>query len=405
MRRLRGDQAKLGYASILIQVANFAVLLIAKAQISADEFAFLLTQLAIAGIVGAIATMRFEILIYQKVGRLTRAAALVPLAAAVGVIALAYLAAGIAALWGGDGTTLSLLSIPMMLGLGLSLAQSFLFVQVKRINLLLASRGCQAIGLSLLTAVMAAGLWDLSGRAVLLTTGICYMVPALFWSAYHLAGFKPEPNDPPSLFIPEWSLIKRSLSLTVSTGVNAFYVNLPLLFAAATQTTSFVADFGLILRCFTAPVTFIRQVFGQLFLAEAIGWSTAPVRNPAILRRMVTKTILRSVGLYLLLAPFLAAILYFNLDALRITNFHIIPYLALAVLGQCAINPVSQVRIPLSDERAFLWFDATRLIGLWSGLFILSALVPFELAFGLTALALYASYILFIDRRIARFAG
>jgi E3 ubiquitin-protein ligase DOA10 len=50
----------------------------------------------------------------------------------------------------------------------------------------------------------------------------------------------------------------------------------------------------------------------------------------------------------------------------------------------------------------FLLFDSLRLVVLSVGLFALSQVLPFEVAFGLTAVVLYTGYIGFIRHRIAR---
>jgi hypothetical protein len=50
----------------------------------------------------------------------------------------------------------------------------------------------------------------------------------------------------------------------------------------------------------------------------------------------------------------------------------------------------------------FLLFDAMRLVLLSVGLFALSQVLPFEVAFGLTAVVLYTGYIGFIRHRVAR---
>lgn len=405
MRRLKSDRAQLGVASALIQVANFAVLLLAKTSVSDSEFSLILTQLALAGIVGAVASMRLEILVYQDYGRMTFAAILVPTFAVVISTAFCFASYGLIHVFGFESLVLSAAGIPMMLGLGLSTIQSFLFIQVKQMILLLISRACQAVCLGVLMLALVFGIGDLDGTSILLLIGVCYLVPAVILMAYFLWTLETSQQDPASVYFPRRSLLLRSLSLTLSTGINSIYVNLPLLAAAATQTSSFVADFGLILRCFTAPVTFIRQVVGQLFLADAIMWSIKPSRSKKELLKLVSKTMILSVGLYLVASIFLFGVLYFNTEVLKITHLSIAPFLFVAVLGQCAINPISQVRIPLRDERAFLYFDGARLGFFALGLYLLSEWVPYATAFSISALTLYLSYIFFIRIRISRYSG
>jgi hypothetical protein len=192
--------------------------------------------------------------------------------------------------------------------------------------------------------------------------------------------------------------------LTLSTGVNSVYVNMPLLAAAATQSAGFVADFGLIMRAFTAPITLIFQVIGRLFLADAMRWSIADTRPAQTLNRLISKTMLQSVGLFLFAAPILFAALYLFRAELNFSHLDIAPFLFAAALGQCAINPVSQVRMPLKDEQSFLLFDIVRLLILACGLYIVATFIPFEMAFGATAVLLYTSYILFIRIRVGRYS-
>lgn len=171
--KLKGNKAKLGLATALIQAANFAILVVAKVQISVDDFAFLLTQLAVAGIVGAVATLRFEVLIFQAHGRMTYAAAYIAMAAAAVVVGVFVAATSLLAASGFDRLVTSAFAIPMMLGLGLSAAQSFLFIQVGEMTRLLMTRACQAAALGLLTAALILDLWEMQGEDVLLLIGLC----------------------------------------------------------------------------------------------------------------------------------------------------------------------------------------------------------------------------------------
>ncbi|MEP5623200.1 MAG: hypothetical protein ABJP82_11545, partial [Hyphomicrobiales bacterium] len=156
---------------------------------------------------------------------------------------------------------------------------------------------------------------------------------------------------------------------------------------------------------FTAPITLIFQVIGRLFLAEAIRWSAAAERKTAELSELISRAMLQSVGLFLVTSPILFTLLYVFREDLGFSHLHIAPFLFLAALGQCAVNSVSQVRIPLKDERSFLIFDGFRLAGLAFGLYVLSALIAFEHAFSMTALALYSGYIVFIFVRVSKCAA
>lgn len=402
-RYLTDDRAKLALASALIQLANFVVLLVAKTAIPDADFAFLLTQLALAGIIGAIASMRFEVLVYQAHGRMTYAAILIPIFASAAVIGATFVAVELINAVGQQSLTLSALSIPMMAGLALSAIQNFAFVQVKRLNALLAARAAQTGALVLVTLAIAWGAWTPTGAEILFVAGLGYAIPSVIWLTLFILQTEPQQDDPSALYLPDLKTFGRAISLTISTGVNSVYVNLPLLVAASTQSASFVADFGLILRAFTAPITLIGQVIGRLFLADALRWSTGTEQSTAALSRMILRAMVQSVGCYLLISPILIGLLYFYRDQLNITHIELAGFLFFAALGQCAVNPVSQVRIPLGDERAFLMLDTTRLFALALGLYGLMTIVPFELAFTSMAMVLYLSYIAFILLRVSRY--
>lgn len=404
-RILTDDRAKLAFASALIQVTSFLVLLLAKTTISNEDFVFLLTQLALAGIIGAIASLRLEVLMYQAHRCMTRAALLAPIVATIVVIAVSYAGFSVAAAVWIKSPVLSPLAMPMLLGLALSTVLNFAFVQVQRLNLLLAVRAAQCAVLSLLMALLVARWWIPTGGEILLAIGLGYALPAVVSIARFTIQIPTNYTDFPAVNMPDWAMLRRSISLTFSTGLNSIYVNLPLLAAASTQSASFVADFGLIMRAFNAPITLIGQVIGRLFLAAAMRWAIAPVRVPSALARRISRTMAQSLGLYLLITPVLIGVLYFYREQLNFTELGIAPYLFLVGLGQCVINSVSQVRMPLSDERAFLLFDSVRLLGLAIGLYGAARLVPFEIAFAGTSLLLYASYIPFIFLRVSHYSS
>jgi hypothetical protein len=404
-RYLTDERAKLTLASTLIQLANFGVLLVAKTAMPDADFAFLLTQLAIAGILGAITSLRFEVLVYQAHGRMIYAATLIPVAATFFTIALSFVGVEILNLMRLEPLSLSPLVIPMIAGLSLSAILNFTLVQVKEMNALLTSRAAQAVALLLLTIALPFANWTPSGQMILLLVGLGYALPAAVSMGLFLIRSRPRNNDPPMLYLPDFGLIKRALSLTVSTGVNSIYVNLPVLAASASQSATFVADFGLIMRAFTAPITLIGQVIGRLFLAEALRWSLTPERSAATLKRLISRAMQQSVGTYLVMAPLLVGMLYLARGKLNISHMDLAAFLFFAAIGQSAVNPVVQVRIALGDERAFLILDAVRLVALAVGLYGLALVVPFEMAFTGTALVLYLSYIAFIYMRVSRYAA
>mgnify|MGYP006219570709 CR=1 FL=1 len=96
------------------------------------------------------------------------------------------------------------------------------------------------IGLALaaLMAALASGLWGLTGEDVLLLIGLAYAFPAIAYTALAYLRHRPEAHDPPALYLPDAWMLRRALSLSVSTGVNSVYINMPLLAAASTHSHS-----------------------------------------------------------------------------------------------------------------------------------------------------------------------
>ena len=76
--------------------------------------------------------------------------------------------------------------------------------------------------------------------------------------------------------------------------------------------------------------------------------------------------------------------------------------LFIAVMGQSAISPVSQVRTVVGDEGWFLAYDIMRVVILVAALTTLAMTFRFDIVFGIVSCALYLSYLGFIRRRIAR---
>lgn len=402
---LRDDKAKLALASAVIQGANLLFLLLAKATIPDEDLAFVLANLAVAGIIGSIASMRLEVLVFQEEGQMTYAAAAMPLAAMAVVTVASLVGLTVTSSVWSDSLAISPLAVPMVVGLGMSTVQSFLFVQVNKIDLLLAMRVAQGVSLGIVIAVIAFGARTMSGPTVLFLIGMAYAAPSALFMVQFVRRLRPAQSTLPALYWPGRAMIKRSGSLTLSTGVNSLYVNLPLLAAAATQSDSFVTDFGLIRRCFSAPITLSFQTFGRLFLAGAINWSTLPGRTSSALTKMVTRTMAQSTGVLVVASPFLVGLLYVLREPFGFEHLGITPFLVLAAVGQSAVNPVAQVRIALRDEQPFLVFDVFRMAALAIGLYVGARLIPFEVAFGLVSAGLYGVYTAFIFARVSRHSG
>lgn len=60
-RAFSNPRGQLGLASLAVQIASFTMLFFAKVQLTDEGFAFLMTQAALAGIIGSIATFRLAL--------------------------------------------------------------------------------------------------------------------------------------------------------------------------------------------------------------------------------------------------------------------------------------------------------------------------------------------------------
>ncbi|WP_448329058.1 hypothetical protein [Sulfitobacter sp. M13] len=399
---LTGVRAKLAVATSLTQLTNFLVLLVAKTALTETDFKFLLVQLSIAGIIGVVASMRLEVLIFQKFERETYAGILTPTFFIAITIAVSFLCVAAIDRITTSSLTLSFLTIPILVGLAISSVQNFIFVQAKRLHLLLATRFAQATAsIILIIGIMNSDLLN-SGDRILFVLGLSVALPSTISLIYYVWCIPSGHVASPKFYFPDLKTAKRATWLTASTGVNSAYLNIPLLFAAATQTASFVADFGLFMRALAAPVTLVGQVTGRLFLADALKWSITSKRQPSILIRLISRAMAESVGFYIVVASALICLLWLLREPLLLTHFTLIYYLFAAAMGQSAINPVSQVRVPLREERIFLALDIARLSCLSLGLYLLAPLLSLELSFAIISLVLYSAYTGFIFQRVLR---
>lgn len=399
-RRFSGTAARLGLASLAVQLSSFTLLFFAKVRLSDDGFAYLMMQSAFAGILGSVATLRLEILIWQHFGRFTIAAVLVPLTTALVFVSLILAAVNSFAALGWTGFAPSPWSAALALGLGLGVAQDFLLIQSQRSDLVLASRLTQGVFLMAAAIVVAFNLFPVDGPAILAMQGLSLILPVVAWVFFFIVSGTNSTRTP-TLYVPKSAMIYRSLSLSFSVLVNSIYVNLPLLAAAATQSAAFTADFGLILRLLTGPVTLIRQVFGQIFQARGLVWSTAPNRRIGDLLALMHGTMLKSLVSYLAIALLVVLGLYFAKDFARIEHPELAWILLVAVAAQSVVIPVASIRTILKDEQAYVFVDVLRCATLGAAL-LLPWGVGFAACFGLTSCILYISYYFFMRVRMKR---
>ena len=265
LRIAAGGRGFIALATISVQIANFAMLFFAKGAMSDAAFAFYITQTASAGIIGAFATLRLEMLIYKQFGRMTIAAILVPLAVAALVVGVAVPILMAIEHWLNIMPDTSYWAGLLMLGIGISTASDFLFIQKKKLRFMLASRLCQAVGLAAIALVLAQRLLELTGTQLLMAQGVVMLMPPLVWLFAYAVTLWQQGDAAPYFIRPTRDLLWRSGAISTATIVNAVYVNLPILIASASQSVAFTADFGLVSRFLTAPLRLSVRSSGNLF--------------------------------------------------------------------------------------------------------------------------------------------
>lgn len=392
LTKFRSTSVEMALGSLLFQGGSFLALIILKPYLGEREFAFLITQISWASILSSVATLRLELLVFEEHGVVDRASL-------VGILTFAALNLGLiglainSAMWIVDApASLSGMAVLLALGFGLIEAQSFLCVQMERVGELVLTRAVQAAALSG-TGLLAlrGGQSDLFSLYTVSVAG-----PVVFWFVITIVRM----HGALRVRIPRWSTWKRGALLAQATLANTAYANAPVILAAASQTTSFVADFGFIMRLLTGPITFIRQAYGHTYLLAAFD-AKRRLRDPAEELWCITKGAMRrSIVTYIPTIAVAAVSLFLIHDFLDIANPYMIFLLSAVTIWQAGINTVAMIRSPLHMEKEFFALDVTRVIFLTGTLVIFPVYFPFEFVFVAVSSFLYVLYILFIRRQI-----
>ncbi|NIJ36412.1 O-antigen/teichoic acid export membrane protein [Sphingopyxis panaciterrae] len=396
LSRVWSRSSSLVLGSLALQGASFLALLILKPRLSEVNFAFFMTQLSWASIVGSVATFRLELLLFQERNRVDRESL-------ISILVFAILMLGLvgAALWAiswqaGPAVMMSPMAILLALGFGLIEAQTFLCVQLERLGALLVTRAVQAAAL-VGTALVAWSDFGHDHLFIFYAAGVS--VPVLLWWFYAIA----RTDGRPGIHFPTLSVWKRSLSLTLSTLVNNIYANLAILLASATQSPGFVADFGFVMRLLTGPITLIRQAYGHTYLVDAFRLERDDPNPSRALWALTKNAIGRSVATYIVIMIVAIAVLFSANKFLQISNPQMIFLLAIVTIGQVGVNTVATIRTPLRKEKEFLIYDVLR-VGVLAGALTFITALSFDVVFSIFSSLLYAGYLLFIWWRIRAFS-
>lgn len=389
---LRSKSFSLAFGSLIFQGSSLVTLILLKPLLPSDEFAFFITQISLASIVGSIATLRFEILLFQDRGKVDRQTLLTVFVVTLIILSACGLLAGVGSKLFGRALTISPWSFVLAAGFGLIEAQTFLCVQMNRTLELVVTRAVQA---SLLGGTALMAFSGLVKEAFFVIYSLDVTMPLIIWLMIAMG----RESGPFALHPQSAILWKRSIALTLSVLVNTVYTNIAVILASATQPASFVADFGIIMRLLTGPITLIRQAYGHTYLADAFRLERESEAPAEKIWDITTRAIKRSIALYcFILSIVMLALLVFH-DRLNISYIWMIPILSFATIGQAGINTVAGVRSPIRREGAFLKLDCTRVAILTAALLLIRWL-RFDIIFSLVSALLYLYYLFFMREQI-----
>lgn len=372
--------------SLLLQGASFLTIIALKPSLTEELFAFFITQISWASIIGSITTLRFEILLFQEEKKVDKTVLFSTLIIALCVLVICGIAMLLLSHFAGGWLNFSPMMLVLAFGFGMIEGQSFLGIQMQRVFDILLTRGMQAAVLGL-TALLA---WSGIVHESLFTLyALGTAGPVFFWFFYAIS------RAPGKLVfrLPPFRSAKRSFALTLSVLVNTVYANGPIVLASATQSANFIADFGFILRLLTGPITMIRQAFGHTYLAKAFKIEPNSNNSANYLWNLTCRTMARSIAVYLAILCVIVPALIFSADIFGIYNYSMIIYLSFATIFQVSVNTIAGSRSVTESEFNFLVLDLFRVISLYCAIYFVT-FIRYDLVFAITSSLLYIIYII-----------
>lgn len=393
MRMIHSTALQMAVGSATFQGASFILVVIAKYAFDAEGFVYFVTQLAWASILGAVASFRLEVMLVQERHAVDRPVLLVTLIVAIVSLAIfGAMTSGIGIALDRDGPV-AVTTLLLALGFSLHEAQSFLCVRMERVSQIVATRAVQGVLIG--ATGFAAFLGWLSPTGTFWAFAMSVTCPLLIWWAISLA----RASGPMAFILPDPITWARGSYATGSSLLNAGYVNVPILIAAATQNTALVADFGFLMKVLTGPLTLVRQAFGQTFLSRSLTLNSTQYDAQKRLKALLLHTTKLAITSYGTILFVMVALVWTGADVFSIQQPSMIFWLALATIPQAMINPVASVRTTLRRENTFFLYDAFRLLVLTAAL-ILPIGLAFHITFSLVSGALYFLYWIFILQQI-----
>jgi len=387
-----------GSSTIVYQISILLFLFILKATLSDSDFGAFLVAIGIAAIIGAIASLRSEVLITQSDKNISRRTLLYPFLISLGVIITIWFLKPLLSFI--LSVPIDIYTIVLSFGFAQQIIYQFILIQEENFALLLIIRISQATLLAITATALLFGVSFDTGKWGF---AIGLISPFAIWAMYWL--FKKQ-NIPHKSFQITPNLIKRSSVLTITMLINSAAVNLPIILCVATQIPSYSADFGFMMKVFVAPVTLVNAMFGQLFLADNIKRDASIPEEAVNIRKNMKQTTIKAtsfvflISIMTILAIFIASYIFPELLGHPKLAFAI----AIAVIAQAAFSPVSMIGDIAKLENPFLLFYIARIVLLYVGL---SAIIniDFSLRFAMINIIVYSTFWLFADWRLKKLAN
>lgn len=388
-------RASLGTSTMLFQLAMLLFLFVLKLKMSDAVFSSFLVSLGIASIIGAVASMRSEILITQSMRDVNIKILLWPLLIALFAITLLWLAHPIVTIL--FSTDITIYTLLFAFGFSLQAICQFILIQEAGFSKLLFLKASQSVIL-VITALLL--LFDFPYSWAVWGFTIAIITPFASWSIKWLINARSSEN---SKFIFHPSQLRRSGVLSLTLLINTSAVNIPIILCVATQSPAYAADFGFLMKIFAAPTTLANAMFGQLFLADNIKRNISDPNQAAIVRKNMWKTTFKASG-FVSLVSVITIVGVFGITILfplliSIPSLSIA--IAFAVIAQAAFSPVSAIGDIAKLENPFLIFYIARVAILYA---VLSAALSYDFSvrFAIINLCVYSIFWLFADRQLAK---
>ena len=393
----------LGGASIALQLSSYLFLLWLKSNVTATGFVDFVSFIALSGIFGSILTFRSEVVVVQQEKALTLRTVIVPLSLAISFLVVISVVDYLLVVLGVLSTQLNFSIYIMAFGVGLLGLSDFIAIRIGLNWLVLLNKviiSVCLVGIALLYSTefinSVSSIKTLYFSSYVGSTMCCLVGMVLFSRSSFTSRSAGK--------IDLRSMASRGSLLSVNTLVNSLFVSCPLLLAAAVLPAGVSADFALLQRTLTGPTTFIRQSYGQLFLKRLLEWDNSGdlLRNKV--QALTQRTMKQAGKVYVILVTPLVVIVGILSGYLEVENFNLVFFLIPAFLAQSVVNPLSQIRIVLNQEKQFLLFDIARVTTLLLVLFLVPPSL-FVAAFGLTVCLTYLVYVRFILNRVQQISA